>query len=349
MRYTLLSRFQGTLLGAAIADTLGAHCDPLVPSYTHRPWIEVEQWGFQQLGQEAAALAWRRAAAETLRCLAQAGSVGPASLSSPDGLCPTKLTQTAEWAVALLPLALFHHEEPDRLIEQVKRAIAPLLQGQPLNAQSSEHEMCEARGVLLISHTLSLILREQLQPNQLISQLIADLQLSQADPDLAQHLGQLQRELDRGASLQTIALNRNAPANIVPILLALGAFLKTPEDFRLSLLGVAQASSPFACILTGALSGAYNGKAGLPLSWRRSLRKVPENLTSKTLAPASPTFSPPACFSPLWDVQTEAELLEWGHSLFAGWSGVYSSIRSLQTINAPNAPVVIAAPRTMRR
>ncbi|MBD3885097.1 ADP-ribosylglycohydrolase family protein [Phormidium tenue FACHB-886] len=351
MRYTVLSRFQGALLGAALGEILGANCSDRLAAQSidavSLPWLTVHQWGFQPLfsGNRTG---WGRAAVQHLRSLLQLDASPQLDLPLDLGL-----------AVATLPIALFHHENPDRMQAHLRQTI-PSLRGDGADEQTI--------GILLISYTLSLILREQFSPTQLIPDLIRYFDLPQTYPLLAQQLSNLQPN-----SLPTS-----------PLLAALTAFLRTPDSCRLSLLQAAQTPASMqpavVCAIAGALCGAYNGRGGLPLDWSLALNRTcsssllsggsaaPHSATDPNLLSSTGTNSAtatdpvsvanankavsdrlPSALSLLWDVNCESELLEYAHRLFITWSGVCNSIQWAQhSGHLTDPPVIAAAPRVVR-
>jgi ADP-ribosylglycohydrolase len=232
-------------------------------------------------------------------------------------------------AIATLPFALFYHEDLHLLRQQIHLIVA---QKTVVQAHPPEAEL----GATVVHCAIALAVQNRLQPSQLIPQLLADLQLSQFHPALAEQLTQVQKSLV-GQTAETLTDEILLPFHLrqlSPIPLAFFAFLSTPENFRLSLLRAAQLSSAaaHACTLTltGALSGAYNGKSVLPPDWRTALRSTPEN--------RSP-------LSRLWDVESEDELLQYAKSLFSLWSGMYHSTQYFSNLSRLT---VVGAPRTLR-
>ena len=339
MRYTLLNRFQGALLGAAIGEILGTHCgDRFIHQATldrtnsadRSVWLTVPDWGFQSapVGMGQSGAGWGSLAIKQLRHLLQPYS--PIQLDSPPQLDLLPNSEPSGLAIATLPIALFYHENPDLMQAQIRQALAHWQIGAE-----------PAIGVLLVGYTLSLILREQFSPATLIDDFIRYVDLPQAP--LIASLNSLQLDL---------AL---PPATESPVLLALAAFLKTPESYRLSLLQAAQAQVQPAvvCAIVGALSGAYNGKAGLPLDWYSALqRRCSPAFASATSASATSAsakvFSGAELPSPLlllWEVDSATQLLELACQLFTGWSGMYDP---MQRVPLWAGSSVLAAPHVIR-
>jgi ADP-ribosylglycohydrolase len=339
MRHSLLSRFQGTLLGAALGEILGANCSNAIE--THLPWREIEQWSLEHLGSAAG---WGRIAVEQTRRLGWNDRASSAARSldqtpdsptgvSPQQLCGANSGLTGGIAIATLPIALFHHEDLARLQYHLQQSVSAWQL--PPNL---------AVNALVVSYTVSLALQERLQPSRLIPQLIRDLELEQQDSVLTNQLTQVQNWVTEGAGLTTATLtNLEAKSGAEPqaagsylsgdtaaIALALYGFLSTPEEPQLSLLRVArmQHQPQVACAIAGALSGAYNSRAGLPLSWRKAVQ---------------PSISNASPLSSLWGVPSEAELLQLAEQLFAQWSGIHPVAQERQHPYSGAAPLVIRA------
>jgi hypothetical protein len=94
------------------------------------------------------------------------------------------------------------------------------------------------------------------------------------------------------------------------IAIACWAFLSTPNHPHLSLLQAFRVShqDSLTCLLTGALSGSYNGLSYLPQCWRRQLA-APETAT---------------CLQYYWHMNGEVEVLMIADWLLAIWAGLYS-------------------------
>lgn len=246
-------------------------------------------------------------------------------------------------AIALLPLAFFYHEDTDLLNRQVQ---------QRLDQWQMPWEA--GMGAIAIGHAISLILREQFQPLDLIPQILAELPDS---AELMAPLTQVQSWLVEASIASQFSVHRLSWVNSLPvstsvfptlvslettpIALALYAFLSTPEDFRLSLLRIAQFPSQNACAhsltcsLTAALSGAHNGRGGLPQDWRRLLR---DDAGRHDLEGRSP-------LSLAWDVRSENELLECVNKFVSAWSGIHNPVRHNLCSSLPRA---VSIPRIIQ-
>lgn len=384
MRHSLLSRFQGTLLGAALGEILGANCYGKfygkLYDKSSLSWLTVAQWGFDRFDQ-APAVSWGKIAAAQARDLIQretsstqvaiAGT--PKQEFSADQALLIAATSNplagAGLAIALLPLMLFCHEDLGKWQFALQEAIA--------RWQISPPSLLPTTDALVIGYTVALALREQLEPDNLIPQIVADLQLNEVDPLLVQQLNQVQTWVTQGVGVaiarqfsKTAILGNNraeseikgsdlhpksseaastAPAfqrasSSFPLSpldsmpLALYSFLSTPEDFRLSLLRAAQ--SQHHPQLTCALTGILSGSYN-------GMAGLPPNWCHR-LNYSSSSFLPQATspLSVLWDVSSNTQIFQLASQLLAVWSGVYTPADWLKPFYTPMA--VTAAPHVIR-
>ncbi|NJN59567.1 MAG: hypothetical protein HC879_19805 [Leptolyngbyaceae cyanobacterium SL_5_9] len=366
MRYSLSSRFQGVLLGAALGEILGTHCQLVqVKQPQVKPplrWADLSRWGFSDLNPEDSAVpaGWGRVAVRLAKGLIQGGSdkswmkevldvLGiPVQPSNPEQtLFEQKAASTQSFlqtqsspinagvAIATLPIALFFHADPDQLEQELQQA------------DKLHHRLELSNAVLAIGYAISLALREQLDPAQLIAEIMEELELrrdrstSAPSPSLAQFpfVEQLQfvQTLSQVSLSSAIAQLRHysrkpeVASDVLEIAIAFHCFLSTPEDFRLSAVRAAQLhKNPQTTCLTAALSGAYNGASSIPLSWRSALKRNDS------------AHSP---LNHLWGVASETELQHLSDQLLAAWSGAFDLDHLL---NYPGQTFAIAAPKVIR-
>lgn len=362
MRYSLLSCFQGVLLGAALGEEFGACCQawqsqktpPLLndrATDVQTNQADQSDWsGWQPVDENRiltqtrqAPFAWGKVAVRWAEALVQYGNWRELELDPPAELAgsPGREQETArgsdqpvsgaELAIAALPIVLFLHDNPLRL-QQVLSQIATQWRIDPT----------EIEAVWIVSQALISILKEPMTPFNLLPKLVDQIRQHGKPQDFqsgfVSALEQVQTFLQSGASLRTATLQfqtarpasaRPASASVYSmttgaVCLALYCFLSTPDDFRLALLRAGQAggSPQIVCGLTGALAGAYSSTAGLPLVWR--LVKTE----------ASTVLS--------WGV-TGDQIKQLATQLFWVWSGVYE----LNTSSGAGIPA-IAAPGVIR-
>ncbi|XGV94953.1 MAG: ADP-ribosylglycohydrolase family protein [Leptolyngbya sp. BL-A-14] len=342
MRYSLLSRFRGTLVAAALGEELGTYsrleqafqqsstpetgqCLPSAPSgLTH--WHPGRPTNLKR----PPLAPWGKAAVKCARTLVQTGRWNELEMAAIGTRLATdklvtgeRLTRSrpqdafsaAECAIATLPLALFFHDH-ERKQQQALRQTLQLWQSPP----DSE------AGLLVIGYAIAQGLSERLNPLTLMAQTMAYLQQSIANPtdtqlDLMLQLEQTEALVQQGAGLYTAIeqlRTKSTHAGNAAIALAFYCFLSTPENLRLSLLRAARCSeaTSVVCALTGALSGCHNSFNGLPLAWRQ---ESPLPL--------------------LWEV-SNVELSQLATHLFTVWSGSYTPNVALPT-SAIAAPGII--------
>ncbi|MBW4576672.1 MAG: ADP-ribosylglycohydrolase family protein [Aphanothece sp. CMT-3BRIN-NPC111] len=350
MRYSLLSRFRGTVLGAALGENYGFQYKPLT-----RLGVELETNvgvdthacpGNQMAICAESLIRYGRINVEDL--VHQLSLLQQPLLSSKNGAA-----SCSEIAVATLPVALFFHESKVILREQLMLASATWLQAnqkqkgsqasdfqprktkeliqdcQPLTFSGGDNPKSKIQnpkshdytvvGGLAVGYAIAQALTEKLNPATLIEQTIAYLHDSQAP--LVQQLAQVQTLLKQGATLEMALMHlcrdtqqRNP---CTPIALAFYCFLSTPEDFRLSVTRAIRTGyqPQITAALTGALSGVYNSLTGIPLEWRLSFNR-----------------------------SDSSKMLQLADSLLAVWSGVYDPSTA-----EPCPLVAVAAPNVMQR
>ncbi len=222
--------------------------------------------------------------------------------------------------VATVPVALFFHEDEAKLRQNLQQV-----------ADVWQDDSVLKDGTLAIGYAIALALKERLDPATLIPETLIYLDV---ETPLVQQLRQVQTLLEEGAGLETtlwtLMPRQSAPRPNAAIALAFYCFLSTLEDLRLSVVRAARCPQPQITIaLTGALSGAYNSIAGIPVGWRLALGKQKDD------------NSPLAT---LWGLHSETELLRLAARLLAAWSGVCDAEKFLidtSLVSAVAAPKVI--------
>ncbi|MBD2073280.1 ADP-ribosylglycohydrolase family protein [Phormidium sp. FACHB-592] len=340
MRYSLLSRFQGTFWAAALGHELGAYSrsrQAIAKNRTEgsevvRLAANPTNWhpglGRENASSSQPSLGGRMAIScarslvnpggwheHALAAISKEFAISAPETSVATGIRSGVLPETiaAELAIATLPVALFFHDDQNR---QQQR----LLQTVKLWRCLPDVEA----GLLAVGYAIAQALQDCLEPQTLLPQIITYLKQSTVSqstslPELIGTLEQTQTLVKQGAGLYT-AINqiqvRQQTGNEA-IALAFYCFLSTPCDLRLALLRAARCgeAAPVIAALTGALGGAYQGSSGLPLAWL-------------------------ATDSQLWGI-TNTALHELAAHLFAAWSGVYAPAGRM-------AVAAIAAPGVIR-
>ncbi|MEG4026043.1 ADP-ribosylglycohydrolase family protein [Microcoleus sp. S13C4] len=378
MRHSLLSKFQGTILGAVLGDSIGLQYQRQllgIPPQTEdlQPILQLTK--HQQLTVSGATLALNSVKSKmpTGKDSSESGRLAVAcaqSLIRCSGLDlkdwratweafakseiyhrPSSEFQTllhpGEAAVAALPAAMFFHENKAKLREKIMLAI---------EVWPNENKPEWETAILAVGYVIARALKERLDPATAIEQTLAYLKTDNA---LTELLLQVQILLEKGADLETAAthLCKSAtalrekqgegekklqtesivnPGNFIPIALAFYCFLNTPEDLRLSVVRAARCgiAGQITCALTGALSGAYNGVAAIPVEWRQVSSP---GVTSLPLA-EGPEPS-------VWETRSDAKIVELANNLFAVWAGVY---RPDATQDSAALARAVAAPYVIR-
>lgn len=320
MQYSLLSRFRGTLLGAAIAEALECQGQFKTghPSWDSTDPLLTLQEQDQPFGLNQ--VAWLYA-----ESLIQVGDLDLENLHRwvhQHTKTQLRSLSPAHTLVGIIPVSLFFHEDEARLRQKVLQAIEV---GQPsLELQS---------GALAVAYAINQSLREQLDPASLIARTIA--YLPQSSEILVKQLEQVQRLLEQRASLDVALaqlLKLQPPGALsISVLITLGfyCFLSTLEDYRLTVSRAARIShkSSLVTILAGTLSGAYNGTTGIPLGYRLTLLRKAFSQSRKS--------------------KTEADILQLAARLLAAWSGAYQPSDAFIETELSLEPA-IAAPEVIR-
>ncbi|MEG4814574.1 ADP-ribosylglycohydrolase family protein [Microcoleus sp. K5-D4] len=378
MRHSLLNKFQGTILGAVLGDSIGLQYQRQlvgIPPQTEdlQPILQLTK--HQQLTVSGATLGlnYVNSKIPTGKDSSASGRLAVACAQSlircrgldlkdwrdtweafaksqiyhPRNSEFQTLLNPGEAAVAALPSAMFFHENKAKLREKIMLAI---------EVWHNENQPEWETAILAVAYTLARSLKERLDPATAIEQTLAYLKTDNA---LTELLLQVQILLEKGADLETAAthLCKSAtalrerqgedekklqtesivnPGNFIPIALAFYCFLNTPEDLRLSVVRAARCgiAGQITCALTGALSGAYNGVAAIPVEWRQVSSA---ELKSQQLADGQEPS--------LWRTGSDVKIVELANNLFAVWAGVYSPDARLDSAALARS---VAAPYVIR-
>jgi ADP-ribosylglycohydrolase len=306
MRYSLVSRVRGTFLGAFLGENLAGQ------NYSDLGKISI-------LGSQSLIALGRLDVDDWLKRQQQASVE-----------LQVNNTSWAKIIFATLPVAIFFHEDTIKL----KQNLLQLLQ-----IWDTDPVVTDA--ALAIGYAIAQSLTEKLDPLTLIPQTIAFL--GETPTPITFNLLKVNTLLAQGAGLEqarTEFSKQEKPSN--NIALAFYCFLSTLEDFRLTVLRAtdhAGEQDPW-CLgaqvrsaITGALSGAYNSTAGIPVNWQ-------------VLATNSPT----------WGVSSFSPILELADALVTVWSGAYNITPSINeftqagySMNWELVPLsIFAAPRVIR-
>lgn len=355
MRHCLLSKFQGTILGALLGDSIGLQYQRQlagIPPHTEdlQPILQLTK--HQQLTLSGATLASNSPNNKILWGKYSEG--GRLAVACAQSLIRCKGLDLKDWrdtwevlakseiyhspntefqslvnpcdaAVAVLPCVMFFHENKAKLREKIMLAT---------DVFPNENKAQLQTAVLATGYAIARSLKQRLDPATALEQTIAYLKTDNA---LTELLLQVQILLEQGADLETATthLCKSAtglrekqgegekkseihsivnPGNFIPIALAFYCFLSTPEDFRLSVVRAARSgiAGQLTCALTGALSGAYNGVAAIPVEWGQVLSAVESRPLVEGREPS------------VWGTGSDAKIVELARNLFAVWAGVYN-------------------------
>ncbi|MEC4982766.1 MAG: ADP-ribosylglycohydrolase family protein [Oscillatoria sp. PMC 1068.18] len=292
MRYSLLSRFQGALLGSLSGESFGWES-----SSSPENQENVLEGADQRLSLES-----------------EISFLGGASLISRGRLNKEKWLEeiylkkdfllklknnslSSETAIAVLPTILFFHESPSLLRANLEIA-ASIWQRPDLNLAE----------VMAWGEAIALLLREKSDPRNLVK-IILNNHLSSENTPLRQKLALVETLLTKKTNLDQAVreLSRQNQSQDLAISLALYCFCATPEDFRLGVLRALQTgdAAKKVAALTGAIAGAYHSLSGIPVSWRLAAKK--QQLGRETLQQATSLF---AVWSGVYQLEnTNKELL----------------------------------------
>jgi ADP-ribosylglycohydrolase len=377
MRHSLLSKFQGTILGAVLGDSIGLQYQRqlvgIPPQIGDLPPI-LQLTKHQQLTQGGARLALNSPQRKipTGKQSSECGRLAVACAQSlirgrgldlkdwrdtweafanseiyhPRSSEFQSLLNPSEAAVAALPSAIFFHENKAKLREKIMLAIEVL---------PNENKPEWQTAILAVGYAIARTLKDKLDPATAIEQTIAYLKTDNA---LTQLLQQVQILLQRGADLETATthLCKSATAlgerqgegekklpteSIVNpgnlIPIALAFYCFLNTPEDLRLSVLRAAHCGIAGQLTCALTGALSGAYNGAAAIPVEWRQV----SSATLEPGPLVFDREPSF---WGTGSDAKIVELANNLFAVWAGVYrpdADLDSAALARSVAAPYVI--------
>ncbi|MEH2286987.1 ADP-ribosylglycohydrolase family protein [Nostoc sp.] len=312
MRYSPISRFKGTLLGAFLGGSLVSDGKVQFESYLDLGRMAV--LGIQSL------IALGRLDLDDWIKRQQEESHHSAATNN----------ISIKIIIATLPITLFFHENPIKLRQNLLRVL-----------KIWEDDPVIRDGTLALGYALALALTEKLDPLTLIPQTISFI--GETPTSIPKKLLRVQNLLEQGAGLSTTQAEFAKEEKLSnTIAMAFYCFLSTLEDFRLTLLQATHnhnfqvpdatlISSQATGAIAGALSGAYNGIGGIPVNWQVLL--LQRN-------------------SPAWGLTSFSQMLELSDTFVGVWSGVYNLTLNPKELTDEGCEVallsVYAAPRVIR-
>ncbi|MEO1762497.1 MAG: ADP-ribosylglycohydrolase family protein [Cyanobacteria bacterium J06629_18] len=226
--------------------------------------------------------------------------------------------------LATLPIALFFHENHLKLRENLLLAIQDF--NNPLIRD----------GVLSVCYLIAQSLNEKINPNTLVSEITYFIGETTTEvPKKIQQVNNLIAENAGYFELQNCLDKENSISNIVAV--AFYCFVSSKEDFRLTCLRAIknQRNSKVCGAIAGAISGAYNGMTGIPITWHLGLDEA-------KLAQ--------------WELTSFSQVVKLADALMTLWSGAYYALSQpidIQEVEQELEPELspleaIAAPNIIR-
>ena len=298
MRYSLTSRIQGTLIGGLLGQSLATteNEEPLYSTAAVQGIkMLIAQGGFD-LNE------WNKFQSS------DANSELPADLILLNSI------STA------LPIALFFHENHLKLRENLLLTI-------------KSHNPLLRDAVLTVCYLVAQSLNEKINPNTLASEITYFIgETTTGIPKKLQQVNNLIANNVGYSELQNCLDKENSISNIIAF--AFYCFVNTKEDFRLTCLQAIknQHNSRVCGAIAGAISGAYNSMAGIPITWHLELDEA-------KLAQ--------------WGLTSFSQMVKLADALVSVWSGAYcvlpQSIEVLEVDRDLISPLeAIAAPYIIR-
>ena len=357
MRHSLLSKFQGTILGAVLGDSIGLQYQKQlvgIPPKTEdlQPILQLTK--HQQLTLSGATLAWNSPNSKipTEKHSSECGRLALAwfqSLIRCNGLDLKdwrdaweafakseiynpqisefqSLLNPSEAAIASLPIVMFFHENKAKLREKIMLAteVWPKENG-------AEYETA----VLAVGFAIARSLKQRLDPATAIEQTISYVQTDNA---LTELLLQVQILLEQGADLETATAHLCKSATVLPekqgegdresqtksivnpgnfIPIALAFYCFLNTPEDLRLSVVRAARCGIAGQLTCALTGALSGAYNGAAAIPVEWRQLSSAVVESPLLARGPEPS-------VWKTGSDAKIVELANNLFAVWAGVYN-------------------------
>ncbi|PZD73867.1 hypothetical protein C1752_01815 [Acaryochloris thomasi RCC1774] len=163
---------------------------------------------------------------------------------------PPLVAETNRAIASTIPIALYFHDDAQKLRQAIMNAIPQAIQDVGF----------------VVAESIAAALKPQMAPFELLPKLVQLL----PDETLSQKLRQVQILLTRRDSLAIAIQKLGDPQHTeVAIALAFYCWLSTAEQFQLSVLRAHRIPdvSSLTLLLTGAFSGALNGRVGIPQAW----------------------------------------------------------------------------------
>jgi hypothetical protein len=291
MRYSLVSRFRGAFFGAFLGECVASRKEHEI-----------------NLGK--------------LAVISTNSLIKFGRLNVSDWQEHRQLANNCSWGeiiLAALPVALFFHENPTKLKQNLLQVLKIWGQDDPALQAAT----------LAYGYAIAQSLLEKLYPHTLIPQTVEFIE--DISNPLTENLLKINNLLERSASLEIVQEQLNPSEKLsYNFAFSFYCFLSTLEDFRLAVLRATlqdkYSEKHILSTITGTLSGAYNSTIGLPVNWQV-------------------IFS--AKNSPTWGLHSFSQMLELSDALVAVWSGLYE-VPQQSYLPTEGCPPSFAAPRVIR-
>ncbi|MEA5571801.1 ADP-ribosylglycohydrolase family protein [Calothrix sp. UHCC 0171] len=268
MRYSLISRFRGAVVGAVIGETL-----PIknVKQEKELAFQTQASLNVMKFASKSLIAQGKLDLEDCLRIKPVNHILNPLNSNTSSNVNIDLNEQPLLTTIfATLPVALFFHENSLKLKQNISDVV-----------QAYSDDLAIRDITLAVGYAIAKSLTENLKPATLIPQIVDFL--GNTPTDTPQQLFKIHHLLEQGASLEQVNIelskvskaeqpHKNSPHQYTAsqlVAVAFYCFLVTLEDFRLSIL-LAHSNTDFTTIgtITGALSGAYNSTAGIPIAWQ---------------------------------------------------------------------------------
>lgn len=268
MNYHTLDRFRGAWLGSMLGSLMELEAVAKPCHGLRYPYRDVEIWRqFFILREQLAKITIdsQRADADAIADLLVRESQSDRQ--------PDLLVEYSYCLLSLLPLIIFYGDSWNLLEKIVGKYCLKL-------GNLSHNSELEA-DTLLWSYLVTSILNSKLELNsrnfsKSIHQILTNV--GKKKTALTTQLEVVITAMERGVSLQQLSDELLSKGNRAQSAIALSCycFATTATDFKLSVQRASNLEPEIAgltTVLTGTLSGAYNGMAGIPLSWKKMADK----------------------------------------------------------------------------
>ncbi len=247
MRYSLVSRTRGTILGALIGETLALEGGEQMQKFASSYWQKMMLLGAESL------IELGRFDLDDWRKRQQQSGI----------IIENNTHASLQVILSTLPVTLFFHEYNVKMRENL------------LNVVKIWHcNRVIEDWTLAVGYAIAQSFTEKFTSATLIPQIIAFL--GETPTSVPQILLKLHNLLEKQSGLEIIQAEFCTEEKLsYNLAIAFYCFLSSLEDFRLSVLRSTQVNlrSVYLSTITAALSGAYNATTGIPVSWRFLLAK----------------------------------------------------------------------------